>query len=248
LVDQQLRSTGSVPGPDDFPAPDVATALTAAARLLHRPTERGDTLAAVVEAARDTVPGVDAAGITVLGTGGRLDTPVATDDLARDLAVAQRTLGEGPCRDALDGQGRVVSADLSGERRWPQYAARAREAGLRSQLAIQLHDQDRVLGVLNLYSTTSDLSHHETVRVAELFAVHAGIALTTAQHREQMNDALTSRKVIGQAIGLVMERYQLDDQRAFEFLVRISQSSNVKIRDVAQEMVSQAVDRSGQPD
>jgi GAF domain-containing protein len=244
LVDQQLRTTGSVPGKDGSRATDVASALTAAARLLHQPTKRDGTLAAVVSAGRDTIPGVDGAGITVV-IKDRLDTPVATDDLARGLAALQRTLGEGPCIDALDGQGLVVSADLDLEQRWPGYVAQARRSGLRSQLAIQLHDEERVLGVLNLYSTTSDLSHHETIRVAELFAVHAGIALMTAQHREQMSDALASRKVIGQAIGLVMERYQIDDQRAFEFLVRISQSSNVKIRDVAQEMVDHAVDRSG---
>jgi GAF domain-containing protein len=244
LVDQQLRTTGSVSGSNGHRAPDLASALTAAARLLHRPDARADTLAAVVSAGRDTIPGADGAGVTVV-LGGRLDTAVATDGLARELADVQRTLGEGPCIDAVAGQGLVVSADLSTEERWPGYVARARRSGLRSQLAIQLHDEERVLGVLNLYSTTGDLSHHETIRIAELFAVHAGIALMTAQHREQMNDALASRKVIGQAIGLVMERYQIDDQRAFEFLVRISQSSNVKIRDVAQEMVNQAVDRGG---
>ncbi len=243
MVDQQIRTTRSVPGTDGPRSPDVASALTAAARLLHQPTEREDTLHAVVAAGRDTIPDVDGAGITVV-VGGRLDTPVATDELARELAAAQRSLGEGPCIDVLDGQGLVVSADTTREDRWPRYTPRARAAGLRSQLAIQLHDEERVLGVLNLYSRTGNLSHHETIRVAELFAVHAGIALVTARHREQMNDALASRKLIGQAIGLVMERYQIDDQRAFEFLVRISQRSNVKIRDVAQERVNQAVHRS----
>jgi GAF domain-containing protein len=243
LVDQQIRTAGPVPRTDGNHSPDGAWALTAAVRLLHQPAEREDTLNAVVVAGRDTIPDVDGAGITVV-SGGRLDTPVATDELARRLADAQRSLGEGPCIDVLDGQGLVVSADIRGEARWPRYTPTARAAGLRSQLAIQLHDEDRVLGVLNLYSRTGDLSRHETIRIAGLFAAHAGIALVAARHREQMNDALASRKVIGQAIGLVMERYQIDDQRAFEFLVRISQSSNVKIRDVAQEMVNQAVDRS----
>jgi len=244
LVDQHVSPTHPLdPGRSSPPPPDVAAALTAAARLLHQPTGRDETLVAVARAARDTVPGVDGAGISVV-TAGRLEQAVVTDDLARRLAEAQHELAQGPCIDALDGQGVVVAEHLQGERRWPQYLARARALGLRSQVALQLHDEETVLGVLNLYSTSEDDVRRETVRVAELFAVHAGTALLGARHRQQMNDALASRKVIGQAIGLVMERYRLDDQRAFEFLVRISQSTNVKIRDVAAELVEQAVSRT----
>jgi GAF domain-containing protein len=247
LTDQQYRSTRTVgPGSQPLPAQsqrtDVAAALAAASKLLHRQDTPDRTLVTVVETARATVPGVDGAAISLL-VEGSLKTLAATSDVVDTLGRAQAELGEGPCLDALGAHGLVVAEDLLTDDRWPRYVARAREAGLRAQLAIQLHDDDRTLGVLDLYSTRSGTVGHTTVRVAELFAVHAGLALLNAQHRQQMNDALTTRKLIGQAIGLVMERYKIDDQRAFEFLVRISQSTNVKIRDVAEEMVTQAAGR-----
>ena len=83
----------------------------------------------------------------------------------------------------------------------------------------------------------------DAVRVAELFASHAAIALGRARREEQLNDALVTRKVIGQAIGLTMEHYQITEDRAFLFLVRASQTSNVKLRDVAQNVVDMANER-----
>jgi AmiR/NasT family two-component response regulator len=76
------------------------------------------------------------------------------------------------------------------------------------------------------------------VHAAELFAVHASIALGHAQQEHQLNQALSSRKVIGQAVGILMERYQIDQDRAFHFLMRVSSTSNIKLRDVAHELVT----------
>lgn len=93
------------------------------------------------------------------------------------------------------------------------------------------------LGGLNLYSTSSDVVSEEAVQAAQLFARHATIALEKAQDSEQLSEALSTRKVIGQAIGIVMERFQVDEDRAFQFLVRASSTSNIKLRDVATELV-----------
>ena len=115
--------------------------------------------------------------------------------------------------------------------------------GLRAQLALQLYNDEGAIGGLNLYSTRSPTVEPDAVRVAELFASHAAIALGRARREEQLNDALVTRKVIGQAIGLTMEHYQITEDRAFLFLVRASQTSNVKLRDVAQNVVDMANDR-----
>lgn len=75
---------------------------------------------------------------------------------------------------------------------------------------------------------------------AELFAARAAIALGNARERENLNQALHSRKVIGQAVGILMERYAMNEDRAFAFLVRVSSHANIKLRDVAQELVNRA--------
>jgi len=108
------------------------------------------------------------------------------------------------------------------EQRWPRYIPRAVEAGLRSQIGVQLYVDEETLGGLNLYSTSSDTLDESSEHVAELFATHAALALGHARHAENLSTAISSRKSIGQAIGILMERYEMDEDRAFQFLVRVS--------------------------
>jgi GAF domain-containing protein len=100
-------------------------------------------------------------------------------------------------------------------------------------------DQD-TLGGLNFYSTTSDEVSDDAQALARLFATHAAIALGHAQEREHLTQGLQTRRTIGQAIGILMERYHINEDRAFAFLVRASSHANMKLRDVAQELVAQA--------
>ena len=113
--------------------------------------------------------------------------------------------------------------------------------GLKAQLAVQLFlDEDGTLGGLNMYSTEHDDIDPEAADVAQLFAAHATLALDRANEITGLTQALESRTVIGQAMGILMERYQLDDRRAFAFLTRASSHGNIKLREVAQERVDQA--------
>ena len=91
-----------------------------------------------------------------------------------------------------------------------------------------------------MYSTSGDQVDPDVQHLAELFATHAALALGRARQDEDLQTALGTRKVIGQALGIVMERYQLDEDRAFQFLVRVSSQGNVKLRDIAQEIVDRA--------
>jgi GAF domain-containing protein len=110
--------------------------------------------------------------------------------------------------------------------------------GLRSQLAVRLFlDDEGTMGALNLYSTSQEEIDPDAEHVAELFASHAAIALHQAREVEHLNQALESRKVIGQALGIVMERYGLDENHAFSFLLRASSTSNIKVRDIAAQLV-----------
>lgn len=133
----------------------------------------------------------------------------------------------------------VIAPHLRHEQRWPRYVPQAVQEGLRSQLAVRLHAGEGTVGGLNLYSTVADEVEPEAESLAALFATHAAIALGHAQERDNLNRALQSRTTVGQAIGIVMERYRMDEDRAFGFLVRTSTTSNLKLRDIAQAIVDQ---------
>jgi GAF domain-containing protein len=134
----------------------------------------------------------------------------------------------------------VVVPHIRHEQRWPRYVPEVARLGLRSQMAVKLGlDDNGTLGGINLYSTVRDDIDPDAESIAELFAIHAASALGSAVRIDQLNQAMHTRKVIGQAIGILMERYDLSEERAFRFLVRASQSGNVKVRDIAQRLVDE---------
>ncbi len=226
--------------------PDVAKALAVAARTLNVQESLEETLSVIAEVARSSIPGFDHVGISTLDRHGKPQTQAATGQLVWDLDSVQYGLEEGPCVDSLHEASVVSAPHIRSDQRWPRYVPLAVERGLQSQLAVKLSlDDHRTIGGLNLYSTVSADVHPEAEHIAELFAAHAAIALGHARDREHLNEALHSRKVIGQALGILMERYSMNEDRAFAFLVRASSTSNIKLREIAQEIVDQANSGSG---
>jgi GAF domain-containing protein len=212
--------------------PDIADALAQAAREINSPRDLESTL-----------DGIDHVGISIAYRDGKIETKAGTDQLVWELDALQYDLGEGPCVHAIKMEPVTVVNDLHHEQRWPYYVPRAIGYGLKAQMGVRLFVDGQTVGGLNLYSTDGQTIDPDLVHTAELFAAHAALALGRARREEDLNSALASRKTIGQAIGIVMERYQLDEERAFQYLVRVSQHSNIKLRDVAQEIVAQGNDR-----
>jgi GAF domain-containing protein len=223
------------------PRPDIAAALAAAARTINQEDSLEDTLATIAHTAQLSVPGFDYVGISTVDRKGNVQTRAATGDLVWELDKLQYGLGEGPCVDTLRESEVVIAPRIHHDQRWPNFVPQAVRLGLKSQLAVKLYlDKEGTLGGLNLYSTTDEDIDPDAEPLAHLFAAHAAIALGHVRQRENLNEALQTRKVIGQAIGLVMGRYHLTEDRAFAFLVRASSHGNIKLRDIAQEMVDQA--------
>jgi len=208
-----------------------------AARTLNQRRSLDETLHTIVEVARNSVPGFDQVGIATQEKNGIPKTRAFTGDFVLRLDEIQYRLREGPCSAALQGADVVSVSRLRDEQRWPRYVPQAREMGLRSQMAVKLYLNENTLGGINLYSTTSDDVSQDAQGIARMFATHAALALGHAHERETLNEALQTRKVIGQAIGILMERYEMDEDRAFAFLVRASSHANIKLRAVAQELV-----------
>jgi hypothetical protein len=112
--------------------------------------------------------------------------------------------------------------------------------GVGGQMALHLFHDNGSLGGLNLYFDRPGLIDAQTVGVAELFAVLAALAMGHARQLDGLHAALRTRTDIGKAIGILMERYELDEDRAFQFLVRTSQTGNVKLRVIADEIITAA--------
>lgn len=221
----------------------VATELARASESINESRTFEDALAAIVHATRSSLPEFGHVSISVRNGGGTFETSAGTDQLAWELDSVQYDLGEGPCVQAIEAEPVVVVQHLRHEQRWPRYVPAAAALGLRSQVAVRLFTHNTHIAGLNLYSTERDDVAACSAETARLFATHAAIILGHAQAEDQLNHALQSRKVIGQAVGILMERYRIDADRAFQYLVRSSSTSNTKLREVADEVVTSSVER-----
>ncbi|GAA4890299.1 GAF and ANTAR domain-containing protein [Actinomycetospora straminea] len=173
----------------------------------------------------------------------------ATDPAVRRLDQLQSELGEGPCVEAADEppeNGVLLARDLGGEDacRWPRFAPCAVDAGFRSILSASMTGSTGGRrAALNLYAAEPDAFDEHAVVTAGVFAGHAGALLYGADHAQLLGAALDSRDTIGQAKGILMERFVLDSDEAFALLVTSSQDTNMKLADVARWVVTEAAER-----
>jgi len=216
----------------------VALMRDVAASLRAHP-EDADTLEIVTRLASDKLPKVDFASISVISADGTLKTFAPTDEVITQADSVQYELGEGPCIEAARSGKTVCTAHVGSDERWPGYGAKAASLGIAGQMAVHIYATRSSSAALNLYSATEG-AFEDSTHIVELFASQAAVALGFSRSIETLKAALGARNAIGLAIGMTMERYGLDEQRAFNFLVRVSQTSNVKLRVVAEEVVEQA--------
>jgi GAF domain-containing protein len=219
---------------------ELNAALTHAARTINEARTIEETLQTIAETALISIPSMDHVGVSILDDNGIAVTKAATSELVLELDNLQYSLDEGPCVDSLRGSTVVAAPHIRHDQRWPRYVPEAVHHGLKAQLAVKLYlGKHRTVGGLNMYSTGSEDIDPQAPGMADLFATHAALALGKAQEIDDLQQALKTREVIGQAVGLLMQRYGLDPDGAFGFLVRSSSHSNTKVREVALQIVEQ---------
>lgn len=212
--------------------------LSSVARSLRSEDDVEHTLDKAVALAVDLVEGCDEAGVSLVQRKGRIDTPAATSDAVRRGDALQYELHEGPCLDAIWNSETVSSPDLAAENRWPTWGPRVvEELGVRSMLCFQLFTDGDSLGALNLYSYRVEALAYDDMGEGLALASHVSVALAAAQEIETLNSAVASRTVIGQAEGILMERFELRPEQAFAVLRRVSQDTNTRLQTVASELV-----------
>ena len=224
---------------------DLRDELAAAAREMQDDSPL-EAMQRAVMLATQIIPGCAAAGVCVVYRGDRIDTHATSDEAVREIDTLQHELDEGPCLDALRQDHTVRSEDLSTDDRWPSWGPQVVERlGLSSSVSYRLYLTDQDLGALNLYGKDASAFTDEDVHDGLALAAHVSVALAAAQKVQQLETALGGRTVIAQATGILMERFDLDPDRAFSVLSRMSQQNNVKLRVLAQQIV--ATRRSRRP-
>lgn len=216
---------------------DAARELAGAARSMQEAPDPQCTLERGLEVALELIEGARHAGVSLVRRG-TITSPAVTDDVVRRIDALQAAHGEGPGIAAVTGQEVVHSADLAHDARWPRWGPEvAAQTGVHSMLSFPLFTGADTVGALNVYSplpsafTTDDREHGFAL------AAHLALAYVAANEIETLEVALDTRTLIGQATGILMERYDLDGEQAFGVLRRISQESNTKLRLVAQDLV-----------
>jgi GAF domain-containing protein len=215
--------------------------------VVHAGRELPEVLTEIVQISRRAITGADAMSITLIRDE-RGFTAAYDGQLAMDADELQYQRGHGPCLDAGRSGTVFLVPDMREEERWPDYAAHAAGLGVGSSLSIPLPFQGASIGALNIYSGRTHAFTDTDVPVGEDVAAFVAIAVGNAEASARATDdvanmrkAMASRAVIEQAKGILMERYRVTAEQAFTLLTHASQRSNVKLREVAEELTSTGV-------
>ena len=221
---------------------ELNVSLSQVARTLFLAGSTEATLQAVVDLAVASIEGCDFAGIFLV-VDDQVTTPVHTDPMVVQIDSLQRETGEGPCLNAIAQGSTFYAEDLADDTHWTTFGPQAVAAGVRCILALRL-SANGTIGALNFYARYPGAFGATDRAKGVIFATLAGLALGGAQAHESddrradnLHQALATRELIGQAQGILMERERITPDQAFDILLRASQHLNVKLREVAQELI-----------
>jgi GAF domain-containing protein len=186
----------------------------------------------VLHAVTQLLPGAEDASIA-FDSDGELQTVAAAGDTALAADDIQRALGDGPSRQVLTERRTLRIADLLTDPRWPKFGPLAAEVGVRAALACPLPMPRKRLGVLSVYAGHPAAFDAAAELVIPVFAARAAIAAAYADKVTNLRRAIETRQVIGQAVGILMERHRLSPKQAFDAMVTTSQQSHIKLRELA---------------
>jgi GAF domain-containing protein len=208
------------------------------ARDLQQEQDTEVILKIIVHAALELIPHVSEASISLVTGRRTIESRAASGELPVKIDALQSEMGQGPCLEAAYDERVVRVPDLANDKRWPGFAQAAYNLGARSMLSIQLFVEGDKLGALNLYGQDVNVLDDESEQIALLVAAHAAIAFSDAKEIAQLTQALDTRDLIGQAKGILMERFKITPQQAFLVLTKASSESNMKLREVAEHLAS----------
>jgi len=223
--------------------PDLSKLHEELATVVLVGRDLADVLDEITKVARRAMPGTEAASITLI-RGENAFTAAYDGQMALDADELQYERGYGPCMDAARAGQVFLIDDMRAEQRWPDYARNAAAQGVGSSLSVPLPFQGATIGALDTYAGRPHAFGEADVALGEdvaswlaLAVSNAEAAARTEEDLAHMRKAMMSRAVIEQAKGILMERHKVTDDQAFTILTHASQQTNVKLRDVAADLV-----------
>ena len=232
-----------VPGtPSTQQDQQLATTFATIARELDAEAGLAEVYPRITRAAVELIPGCDHSAISLVNPQGSITTMAATSEIPPLVDRLQHATGQGPCRDAVHTPHGICINDLGTETRWLRFTRRAvHDTSVRSILSLHLYSRDDVPGILNLYSTRPFAFDDRSHTVCSILAAHATVAITAATDHArvtQLQQAMHSNRRIGMAIGVLMATEQLTEDQALSVLRKVSQRQNIKLRDLAEMVVT----------
>lgn len=206
------------------------------ALTLHEVDSFDETVERILEFALKAL-NCEYAGVILVHDRARVETVSATHPVIERLDAVQLESGEGPDLEIIADRHSVLVPDVLEEERWPGWAQVVAQAGIRSMLGSRLYTSRSVIGSINFYDSRPQWFDAVDMDVAHMLARHAAVAMESARGAEHLWKAVDARNLIGQAQGILMERFQIDADRAFTVLRRYSQDNNVKLHDVARRLI-----------
>jgi GAF domain-containing protein len=219
-------------------------ALEELGRVALREHSMESLLGRVAELTARVLPGDPAASVSVL-LRDRPRTVAYSKKLAIDLDETQYERDYGPCLHAARNRVIVEITDTRTDDRWPDYGRRAGDVGVLSSLSVPLPLGPPVTAALNTYARTAQAFDDESRSVAVRLGSYAAVAIENMYvyedaraMAENLQAALESRAIIDQAKGILIERYKMTADTAFQALARVSMQTNRKVREIAEHLVT----------
>jgi hypothetical protein len=238
MVDESRAGTdGPPPGGEKA---DPSTVFAALAEIIYQGSDANEMYAAICIAATLTVRGCDHASLLVRD-GDSYITVGASDTLARQIDELERRASDGPCIDAIEEETPQIDPDLTTPSLWPTLAKiLVEETPVRGAMGFRLLIDKRKGAALNLFSDTANMFDSESAGRAAVLAAFASVAINAVAKGEDaasLRRGLLSNREIGKAVGMLMLLHEMTEEQAFDLLRRHSQALNIKLADVAREVI-----------
>lgn len=212
--------------------------LSTVAHRLSEAESVDELLQLIVDLGEDYLDGCDGVSLMLIDKQRKISTPAYSSPVAHASDLAQYEANEGPCLDALRDHAVYMIDDLETEPRWPTYRALALKLGVRSMLSYRLYAKGRTFGALDFYAQQPHVYSPFSKAIGQVFAAYAAVALKGAITEAGMEKSIESRDIIGQAKGIIMERFDVSAADAFQKLTAISRAEHILVRDLAAQIVA----------
>jgi len=227
--------------PPSYP-PELLTTFRSMAEVVYSAESFDAVYDSLCQAAVQLIDGCDHASL-MMRRHGRAATVASSDAVAAQVDALERALGEGPCLDAMDDDepSEHLCADLTEGSAWPTLAARIiEESPVRGMAGFRMRQDGQKGGALNVFSDTPGALTQDSLDQAMMITAFASVAIAALDRGEEattLRRGLQSNREIGKAMGLLMAMHDIDDTQAFDMLAKVSQEMNVKVAEVAAQVI-----------